>query len=175
MQSLSTLTSQKTTMLATMYIGEQVFGLPILTVRDILIPEKIFTIPMAPQAIAGVINLRGRIVTVIDMHQRFAINPVHQRTSNKIFCVTVQSGNELYGLIFDRVGDVIEVTPDQFEPVPSTLNRQWRECCQGVYRLNGQLLLVLDVDILLDTDLLCNAQIPTTPPKKLAALTAPIH
>lgn len=166
MTTPAALNQQDTTMIATMYIGDQIFGIPILDVRDILTPEHVFTIPMAPTAIAGVINLRGRIVTVLDMHKRFGFYDARHRNGYKTYCVTVQQNNELYGLLFDRVGNVIEVSPAQHEPTPSTLSRRWRDCCQGVYRLDKELLLLLDVEALLHPDMLNNlpAQRPTRKP-----------
>jgi purine-binding chemotaxis protein CheW len=111
--------------LLTITIGEQIFGIPILQVQDVLGAQKVTRVPLAPKAVAGSLNLRGRIVTAIDMRA----------------CL---------GMMIDRVGDVMNLPYSAYEKNPATLNPQWRAMCQGIYRLKDKLLVVLDVPRLLE-------------------------
>jgi len=127
----------------TLYVNGQLFGLPVDRVQDILIPEKIAKIPLATGEIAGAINLRGKIVTVIDVRKRLGL-PNNENSKN--MCATVELGNELYSLVVDDVGTVMEIEAAKIEPNVSTLDSNWRAMSQGVVRLEGELLIILDVD-----------------------------
>lgn len=131
----------------TIYVHGQLFGIPVERVQDILIPEKVARIPLAPPEVAGAINLRGRIVTVIEVRKRLGLpEPKEQK---KVMCVTVEQGNELYSLMVDSVGNVHSLSLDAIEPNPSTLDARWRGVSQGVVRLEGELMVVMDVDAFL--------------------------
>jgi purine-binding chemotaxis protein CheW len=131
----------------TFSIQEQLFGIPVLGVQDILSPNNIAAIPLAPPEVTGSINLRGRIVTVIDVRVRLGL-PKRAEDEERMG-VTVEQQNELYTLLVDKVGDVIGLRKDDFEDNPGTLDPVWREFAQGVYRLEKQLMVVLDVERLL--------------------------
>lgn len=126
----------------TILIGEQRFGIPILQVQDVLRQQAVTRIPLAPPEIAGSLNLRGRIVTAIDVRKRLGMPPA---TSAQKMSVVVEHDNELYSLIIDRVGDVMNLEDDIYEPTPSTLDPAWRDISSGIYRLKGELLIILDV------------------------------
>jgi len=131
----------------TIYVHGQLFGIPVERVQDILLPERVARIPLAPGEVAGAINLRGRIVTVIEVRKRLGLpDPKDQK---KIMCVTVEQGNELYSLMVDSVGNVHSLSLDAIEPNPSTLDPRWRGVSQGVVRLEGELMVVMDVDAFL--------------------------
>jgi purine-binding chemotaxis protein CheW len=132
----------------TFIIKNQLFGIPVLQVQDILTPNKIAAIPLAPPEVKGSINLRGRIVTVIDVRIRLGLEPREEEFDS--MGVTVEYDNELYTLLVDDVGDVISVSPDLYEGNPRTLDALWREFASGVYRQEGSLMVVLDVKRLLD-------------------------
>ena len=132
----------------TFFIKDQMFGIPVLKVQDILTPDRIAPIPLAPPEVEGSINLRGRIVTVIDMRERLGLG--HRNMSDKPMGVTVEQNHELYTLLVDKVGDVVSLSTDLYEDNPSTLDTLWREFALGVYRLDGPLMVVLDVDHILD-------------------------
>jgi len=132
----------------TMLIEGQLFGIPVLTVQDVLGPQKITRIPLAPREVAGSLNLRGRIVTAIDVRLRLDL---HRRAAeNKGMSVVVDMGGELYSLMVDSVGEVLSLPAAKFERNPPTLDLKWREFSLGIYRLDGKLLVVLDVAKLLD-------------------------
>jgi purine-binding chemotaxis protein CheW len=132
----------------TMYIEGQLFGIPVLTVQDVLGPQKITRIPLAPREVAGSLNLRGRIVTSIDVRLRLglAARPADARAMS----VVVEMGGELYSLMVDQVGEVLSLPAASFERNPATLDQLWREFSAGIYRLENKLLVVLDVTKLLD-------------------------
>ncbi len=132
----------------TFIVKEQMFGIPVLKVQDILTPDRIAFIPLAPPEVTGAINLRGRIVTVLDVRVRLGLE---KRDSIKdSMGVTIDHQNELYTLLVDKVGDVIGLESDLFEGNPSTLDPIWREFASGVFRLEGKIMVVLDVEKLLD-------------------------
>ncbi len=132
----------------TFWVSEQLFGVPVLQVQDILAPEKISPIPLAPKEVKGAINLRGRIVTVIDIRTRLGL--IQRLDNGHNMAVTVEHDDELYTLLVDSIGDVVDLPKADFEDNPATLDPAWREVAQGVYRLNGNLMVVLDIDQVLN-------------------------
>lgn len=132
----------------TMMVADQLFGIPVLAVQDVLGPQRITRIPLAPPEVAGALNLRGRIVTAIDMRCRLGL-PARQSTIGSMSIVVDKVG-ELYSLVVDNVGEVLRLPADAYERTPPTLDAHWREMADGIYRLDGKLMVVLDVDRLLD-------------------------
>ncbi len=133
----------------TLYVNNQMFGIPVLQVQDILVPESIARIPLAPPEVAGAINLRGRIVTVINMRRRLGLPDLENQ--KKLMCATVEYGNDLYSLLVDTVGEVLTLEADRIESNPTNLGNHWREVSSGVIRLEKELLVILDVERLLNT------------------------
>lgn len=132
----------------TIMIGDQMFGIPILQVQDVLGEQKITKVPLAPKAVAGSLNLRGRIVTAVDVRTCLDMPP-RERDGSLEMSVVVEDQGELYSLMIDKVGDVLSLPEKDYEKNPATLDPQWRNICQGIYRLKGKLLVVLDVPRLL--------------------------
>lgn len=132
----------------TMTIADQLFGIPVLQVQDVLGHQRITRIPLAPPEVAGSLNLRGRIVTAIDVRLRLGLP---SRSKDKPgMSIVVDLRGELYSLMVDSVGEVLSLSNDDFERNPATLDPRWREVSTGIYRLNGQLMVVLDVPRLLN-------------------------
>lgn len=129
-------------------IGAQLFGLPILRVQDVFLPERLTRVPLAPPEIAGVLNLRGRIVTLIDMRRGLGLAP--REDSGPAMAVGVESQGESYGLLIDSVGEVLKLDDAAREPSPVNLDPRLARVCAGIHRLDGQLLMVVDVDRVLD-------------------------
>lgn len=140
--------STETRDFVTMLIDGQLFGIPVLTVQDVLGPQRITRIPLAPPEVAGSLNLRGRIVTAIDVRLRLGLAP--RPADKKPMSVVVDMSGELYSLMVDQVGEVLSLAASAFERNPPTLDPKWREFSAGIYRLDGKLLVVLDVSHLLD-------------------------
>jgi purine-binding chemotaxis protein CheW len=131
----------------TMTIAGQTFGIPVLTVRDVLAAQRITPVPLAPPEIAGSLNLRGRIVTAVDMRRRLGVTA--QNPAEHGMSIVVECDGEFYSLIVDEVGDVLSVPQTAYEPNPVTLAPSWRDVCAGLYRLDRQLLVILDVERLI--------------------------
>lgn len=130
-------------MYVTMTVDGQLFGIPVLQVQDVLGPQRIARIPLAPPEVAGFLNLRGRIVTAIDVRVRLGLVP---RPSDKEgMNVVFELHGELYSLLVDKVGEVMTLSSANYEKNPPTLNAAWQNLSVGVYRLEGNLLIVLDV------------------------------
>lgn len=145
-KKITTKNKVKEQVFVTVYVDKQLFGIPVERVQDILIPERIANIPLAPKEVAGAINLRGRIVTVINVRKRLGLPDT---TETNRMCTTVELGNELYSLMVDNVGAVVTLNTDKIEANPSTLNPKWRGISAGVIRLEKELMIVLDIDSLL--------------------------
>ena len=133
--------------LVTLTVGDQLCGVPVLAVRDVLGEQLITRIPLAPPEIAGSLNLRGRIVTAIDLRRR--LNLPAAPPEQRLMSVVAEQGGELYALLVDQVSEVMSLDPAAFERNPPTLNPSWAEFSTGIYRLEGRLLVVLDVSRLL--------------------------
>jgi purine-binding chemotaxis protein CheW len=132
----------------TVHIGTQLFGIPIHRVQDVFLPEAITAVPLADPEIAGVLNLRGRIVTASDMRCRLGLPP--REMGGRVTAIGVENKGEAFGMLVDSVGEVLKLAPSVMEPNPVNLHMSWARVSSGVYRLDGQLLVVLDVDHVLN-------------------------
>lgn len=132
----------------TLMVADQLFGVPIHSVQDVLGPQRINRIPLAPAEVAGSLNLRGRIVTAIDLRKRLGLPP--RPADQPGMSVVVDLGGELYSLIMDAAGEVMSLPASAFEPNPATLDPLWQDVTSGVYQLEGRLLVVLEIERLLD-------------------------
>ncbi len=131
----------------TMQIGNQWFGISVMSVQDVLRNLQVSPIPMAPPAIAGALNIRGRIVTAIDMRKRLGIE---ESNSAAAMFVVVESDHELFALMVDAVGDVLSLSMREFEAAPANLDAAWRSIAAGVFKLKKGILVIMDVVQLID-------------------------
>lgn len=138
-----TITDYVTTM-----IGGQLFGMPISRVQDVFMPDRLTRVPLASGDVAGVLNLRGRIVTAIDMRARLGL-PKND-SGKPPMAVGVDLRGESYGLLIDTIGEVLKLADDGREVNPVNLDPRMAKMADGVHRLDGQLMVVLDVDRVLD-------------------------
>lgn len=127
----------------TLTVADQLCGVPVMGVRDVLGEQVITRIPLAPPEIAGSLNLRGRIVTAIDLRRRLRLPPAPPGTAR--MSVVAEQGGELYALLVDQVSEVMALPASAFERNPPTLPAVWAAHSAGIYRLQGRLLVVLDV------------------------------
>ena len=132
----------------TMMIGGQLFGLPISRVQDVFMPDRLTRVPMAAREIAGVLNLRGRIVTAIDMRTRLGL--AKSDAGRPPMAGGVELGGESYGLLIDSVGEVLKLAESGREANPINLDPRLAKMAAGIHRLDGQLLVILDVDRVLE-------------------------
>ena len=129
----------------TMSVHGQLCGIPVLNVRDVIASPDMAPIPMAPPEVAGSLNLRGRIVTAIDLRRRLRL-PDTRSDGRVTMSVVVEQQGELYSLIVDSVREVVELDADNLEPNPPTLGAAWRDVSAGIYRLQSDLLVVLNTE-----------------------------
>jgi purine-binding chemotaxis protein CheW len=128
----------------TAMVGGQLFGAPIARVLDVFAPARLTRVPLAPAEVAGVLNLRGRIMTAICMRRRLGLAP--RENEEKCMALGIERDGEAYGLIVDSVGEVLKLPLDEREAVPVNLEPSWARIAAGVHRLEGRLLVLLDVD-----------------------------
>lgn len=133
----------------TVEVAGQLFGIAIGRVREVFALERLTHVPLAATEVVGVLNLRGRIVTAIDIRLRLGLpsRPFDETT----MAVGLDYKNEAFALIVDGVGDVLSLAQADLTPPPATLDARWLNIVAGVHRLDGRLMLVLDVDRALET------------------------
>jgi purine-binding chemotaxis protein CheW len=126
----------------TFHVDGHYFGLDVLKVQEIIRYQDMTRVPLAPPVVRGLINLRGQIVTAIDLRRRLALSdrPADQLPLN----VVVQTDDGAVSLLVDEIGDVLEVSEQLFERPPETLTPAARELIRGAYKLQDRLLLILD-------------------------------
>jgi purine-binding chemotaxis protein CheW len=129
----------------TMTVAGKLLGLPILEVHDIVVPERITPVPLASNEVAGLINLRGKIVTAIDMRRVLHAPPADEAGAKRVG-VTIGYRGETYTLLVDAVGEVVELDSGDFESNPPTLDPRWKHLSNGVFRMKEGLLVVLNTD-----------------------------
>ncbi len=129
---------------STFFVGDLFFGVDVLCVQEVLRFQQMTRVPQAPDVIEGLINLRGQIVTAIDMRRRLALppRPGGQAPMNMV----VRSEEGAVSLLVDEIGDVLEVDGAAYEAPPENLDQAARDLIRGVYKLKDRLLLVLDTE-----------------------------
>lgn len=132
----------------TVMTAGQLFGLALDRVRDVFVPRGLTTVPLAPSEIAGLLNLRGRVVTAIDLRLRLGFAP--RSAGVRPVAMGIEKHGELFGLVVDKVIDVMRLPNSSFEPNPVNLDPRWMRVCAGVCRLERDLMVVLDIDKVLD-------------------------
>ena len=125
------------------WIDGQLLGVPVKVVQEVLNPQTIARTPQARPEIAGLINLRGQIVTAVNLRRRLALDDLDG--ARQSMNVVVRHGAESFSLLVDEVGDVINVSGERLEPVPHTLDHHWKSVTRGVFRLDRRLFVILDV------------------------------
>jgi len=126
------------------------FGVEVEKVQEVIRHQGMTAVPLAPNVVAGLINLRGQIVTAIDLRRRLGVN---DRTAGDLpMNVVVRTGDGAVSLLVDEIGDVVEVQEQDFEQAPDTLDSTSRDLVRGVYKLKNELLLVLDTGKAVNAD-----------------------
>ncbi len=140
----------KTFELATFYLGESLFGMDILHIQEINKIVDITAVPKAPDYVMGIINLRGRIVTVIDLGRKLGLSPTVMSEGSRN--IIIDSKDEFVGLLVDRIADVASVEEEKLLPAPANVKGAQGKFFTGVYRAEHDLIAVLDVEAVLATD-----------------------
>jgi purine-binding chemotaxis protein CheW len=133
---------------ATFFIGDLFFGIDVLNVQEVLRHQEMTRVPLSPVVIQGLINLRGQIVTAVDMRGRLGLPPRVGGETSMNMVVRTQEG--AVSLLVDEIGDVLEADWSSFEPPPDNLAPAARELIRGIYKLKNRLLLVLDTERAVD-------------------------
>ncbi|MHC5614153.1 MAG: chemotaxis protein CheW [Nostoc sp.] len=146
--------------ICTFFLKGVYFGINVLHVEEVIRPQAITRIPLAPPDICGLINLRGQIITVIDLQRRLEMSDPQTESNIKLvdgpqgFNIIVRFEDEVVSLLVDNVGDVLEFTQETFQPPPTTLKGKIRWMLAGVYPLPDGFLLVLDAEKILNVNLI---------------------
>ena len=127
---------------STFFVGGLFFGIDVLQVQEVLRYQEMTRVPLAPPVVEGLINLRGQIVTAIDMRRRLKQPPRTEGETPMNMVIRTEEG--ALSLLVDEIGDVIEVGPDTYEPTPENVDPVVRQLLCGVHKLDGRLLLLLD-------------------------------
>jgi purine-binding chemotaxis protein CheW len=139
------------TQFCTFLVGGLLFGLDVACIQEVIRFQPLTIVPRTPRVLAGLINLRGQIVTAIDLRARFGLPP--RGPGERPLNVVVQTTEGAVSLLVDEIGDVIMVDDDAFESPPDTLDDAARALIRGAYKLKGRLLLVLDAARTIDSDM----------------------
>ncbi len=132
----------------TFFLDNHYFGVEVEKVQEVLRFQDMTHVPLAPEVVRGLINLRGQIVTAIDTRRRLNLPP---RPEDKLpMNVIIRADDGAMSLLVDEIGDVLEISEETFEEVPDTVQGLSRELVRGVYKLEGRLLLVLNTEKAID-------------------------
>lgn len=131
-----------TTQFCTFYVNQQYYGIDVLHVQEIVRNQAVTRVPLADPMVRGLMNLRGQIVTAIDMRRRLDLTDSGAQADP--VNVVLKTDDGAVALLVDEIGDVLEVDERQFEPPPESLRGPARDLIQGAYKLPGQLLVILD-------------------------------
>ena len=131
----------------TVQVDGQWLGLPIERVHDVFVVSEMTPVPLASVEIAGLLNLRGRVVTAVSLRRRLGLAdaPAQERR----MAVGLEHQGEAYGLLVDQVGEVLKLAPEGLQPNPVHLDPRWAGLSQGVHQLQASLLIILNVDHIL--------------------------
>lgn len=129
---------------STFFLGGLHFGVEVLKVQEVIRYQEMTQVPLSAPEVQGLINLRGQIVTAIDLRRRIGLPERSDDSLPMNVVVRVEDG--VVSLLVDEIGDVLEVQADQFETAPETVTGPAKELINGVYKLDGHLLLVLDIE-----------------------------
>jgi purine-binding chemotaxis protein CheW len=131
----------------TFFLKDQFLGLPVQQVQEVIRYQEMTRVPLVPQVIRGLINLRGQIVMAVDLRRRFGMEdrPESELPMN----VVVRTDDGAVSFLVDEIGDVLEVQEESFESPPETLRGPARKLVRGVFKLQDRLMLVLDTELVL--------------------------
>ena len=134
---------------ATFEVDEQLFGVEVDTVQEVLSYNEYTPVPLAPPAVGGLFNLRGQVIAAVDL--RVQLGLARQALQGPVMNVILRGNGEPVSLLVDRIGEVVDLEDELFEPPPDTLSGPTRELVVGTFKLDGRLMLALDVDQAVDT------------------------
>ena len=134
----------------TFYLDNQMFGVKVEQVQEVFRYQEMTKVPLAPPVVRGLINLRGQIITAMDMRQRLGMEPLPE--GKLPMNVVVRTKDGVVSLLVDEIADVLEVSEDVHERPPETIPDEVRQLVLGVYKLPDKLLLILDSEKAVNVD-----------------------
>lgn len=134
---------------ATFEVADQLFGVEVHTVQEVLSYNEYTPVPLAPPAVGGLFNLRGQVIAAVDL--RVQLGLVRQAMQGPVMNVILRGDGEPVSLLVDRIGEVVDLDDEAFESPPDTLSGPTRELVTGTFKMDGRLMLALDVNQAVDT------------------------
>ena len=134
---------------ATFEVADQLFGVDVAMVQEVLRFHEYTLVPLAPAAVGGLFNLRGQVIAAVDL--RVQLGLARQALQGPVMNVILRGDGEPVSLLVDRIGEVVDLDDESFEPPPDTLSGPIRELVVGTFKMDGRLMLALDVDQAVDT------------------------
>lgn len=128
----------------TFSVDSMCLGVDVLRVQEVIRYQEMTSVPTSPEVVSGLINLRGQIVTAIDLRARMGLPPLPE--DRKPMNIVVRTDEGAVSLLVDEIGDVLEMQPADYDRPPTNLSAGARELISGVYKLKDKLMLVLDTD-----------------------------
>lgn len=132
-------------------IEGQLIGLPITSVRDVFSIARMTPVPRADRAVAGLVNLRGHIVTILDLGALLNTRQGERKANGDTMAVGVEWNGEVFGLVVDEIGDVLSLSTESSEPMPANMGQTWARYTRRVHKLERDLLIEVDLHALLDS------------------------
>jgi purine-binding chemotaxis protein CheW len=136
---------------ATFEVADQLFGVDVAKVQEVLRFHEYTHVPLAPAAVGGLFNLRGQVIAAVDLRVQLGLEP--QALGEPVMNVIVRVEDEAVSLLVDRIGEVVELTDDSIERTPDTLSGPTRDLIAGTFKLDDRLMLALDVRRAVDTSM----------------------
>ncbi len=134
---------------ATFEVAGQLFGVEVDTVQEVLSYNEYTPVPLAPPAVGGLFNLRGQVIAAVDLRVRLGL--ARQALDGPVMNVILRGDGEPVSLLVDRIGEEVDLDDEAFEPPPDTLSEPIRELVVGTFKMDGRLMLALDVHQAVDT------------------------
>jgi purine-binding chemotaxis protein CheW len=131
-------------------VGEEQYGLELLRVKEVIRTRQITWLPRAPICVKGVINLRGEVIPIIDLRDRLRLQSIEQTAMTRVIVVEVEG--QSMGVVVDSASQVVQVPADEFDPAPLLTGKKTRELIIGVAKMEGRLIILLDVDRILNRE-----------------------
>jgi len=136
---------------ATFEVADQLFGLDVAKVQEVLSFDQYTPVPLAPESVGGLFNLRGQVIAAVDLRVQLGLPP-RTKSADPAMNVIVKTEEESVSLLVDRIGEVVTLQDDTFEPPPDTLQGRARHLITGTFKLDGRLLLALDTGKAVNTN-----------------------
>ncbi len=134
----------------TFHLDNEVYGVNVMQVKEVLRYTEIAPVPGAPDYVLGIINLRGNVVTVIDTRMRFGLSPCDVSENSRI--VIIEAENQIVGILVDSVAEVVDLNSDDIDPAPNIGTEESAEFIRGVSNRNDELLILIDLNKLLNDE-----------------------